>query len=182
MTLVCDAWGAGFFTWPVAVSADIILSRLFPDVIAAIEQQGHLLDIVTKLAPPVNADISVPDGKQSILVFELNPLVYSYNLPLLAAMITAVPATEKQIWLRLGIGAIVLLPIQLGCVCIDIIKTLVFDLGPDATSNMSFNGFAIDIVALAYQFGSLILPPLSPVVVWVLLHQAYLKELVPDAP
>ena len=36
---------------------------------------------------------------------------------------------------------------------------------------------AAELIAFAYQFGSLILPAVVPAVLWVLLHRAFLERL-----
>ena len=47
----------------------------------------------------------------------------------------------------------------------------------DCLSQAGFSALERDIIAFAYQFGSLILPAVVPAVAWVLTHRAFLERL-----
>jgi len=48
---------------------------------------------------------------------------------------------------------------------------------PLVTSQAGFSPLGRDIIAFAYQFGSLILPAVVPAVAWVLTHRAFLEQM-----
>lgn len=72
-------FSAFIWTWPIAWLSDKVLRLLFPQLIAGVEHVGYSLDIVTQLA-----DFAKFSANKSlaVLVFSINPLVYSYSLAL----------------------------------------------------------------------------------------------------
>ncbi|WP_419641591.1 exosortase H-associated membrane protein [Thiolapillus sp.] len=60
-----------------------------------------------------------------------------------------------------------------------ILKTLLFKLDPGLSSQLGFSSFQKELVALGYQFGYLILPAVTPLVLWIGFHQQFLGQLVP---
>jgi len=164
-------------TWPLTYLVDLVMTGLFPQAISAIEQQGYTLDVVTRFAPPSASGL--PPGRVGEVVFELNPLVYGYGLPLYTALVLATPGKEGAKWGSWILGMLVLFPMQAWGVCFDILKTLLFGLGPEIGGQLGFAQWQIEAVALGYQFGSLILPAVTPVVLWIAFHRSYLATLVP---
>jgi hypothetical protein len=158
---------------------NLLLQALFPTVIATIEQQGYLLNIVTQLTL-AEVGTNVPSGHQGVLIFTVNPLSYSYGLPLLAALILAVPDQEAVCTRRLVPGFTVLLLVTATGVSMAILKTLAFDLGTVSAARLGITGWEREAVALAYQFSSLILPGLTPVTLWLFMCRRFVSELAPS--
>jgi hypothetical protein len=177
------AFGAWYYmaiviTWPVTYVVDWIMTGLFPQVLAGVEQQGTTLDVVTRFSPPPQPGI--PAGRDGELLFELNPLIYGYSLPLYTALVLGTPGRESEKWGRWVLGMLLLFPLQVWGVCFDILKTLLFRLGTDIGGQLGFAPWQVEGVALAYQFGTLVLPPVAPVVLWIAFHRRYLATLVPS--
>lgn len=170
-------YAAAVLVLPVTELARAVMLPLFPEAIDAIEQRGHLLEVVTWVQPAADAGIEIPEGKQAVLSFGVNPLIYGYSLPLFAALVLAAPGTDGQKWLRMGVGLLVLIPVQTWGVCFDMVKTMAFGLGP--TPAIQLAETEREFVALGYQFGYLILPSVAPVVLWIALHQGFLRDLAP---
>ncbi len=109
-----------------------------------------------------------PDGTTESLGFIVNPLVYGYGLPLLFGLMMA---TNQRLWRKLavlGLGYVVVLGVQAWGVVWQSLKTLSFNFGDEAAEAVAAAGVPESAIALCYQLGVLILPPLAPVVVWVL--------------
>ncbi|MCU7937106.1 MAG: hypothetical protein KZQ99_19920 [Candidatus Thiodiazotropha sp. (ex Dulcina madagascariensis)] len=164
--------------WPLALLTDRIMVTLFPEVIAEIIQLGDRLDVVTRLPLPGEMLARLPEASAGDLVFTVNPLIYSYGLPLFTALVIAVPGEEETKWRYWLWGLPGLLVAQVWGVCFDLLKTLLFNLGPEIAQQMAFSPLQMEVVALGYQLGCLILPPVLPVVIWVVLHREYLAVLV----
>jgi hypothetical protein len=62
------------------------------------------------------------------------------------------------------------------------LKTLLYDFGPEARAVVLDAGIAENFVALCYQLGVLILPPLAPVIVWVIGNRAELQRFIEQGP
>ena len=171
--------------WLLALAVDALLPVLLPDTIAGVAAAGSALDIVTLL--PLNADLraQLPADTTGELVFRLNPLVYAYNLPLFTTLAIAVPGEERAIWRRWLWGLPWLFAAQVWGVGFDVLKTLLFGLGPGVAAELAFAGWQVELVALGYQLGFLILPSVLPIAVWFVLYRDYLYQLVrarPPAP
>lgn len=167
-------------TWPVSWLVDGLMTGLFPDVISAIRQLGYELEVAVHYI----ARTSMPDmpvGAKGELVFEVNPLMYGYCLPLYTALILASPSEEGQKWFRWLVGLVILQLVEVWGVSFSIFKTLALQMGPEVSDQLAFSPWQLNAVALGYQFGYLILPAVSPLVIWVGFHADYLKQLAPGA-
>jgi hypothetical protein len=170
--------------WPVGLICDGLLVAVLPDVIQAVEQLGDRLDILTLLPVPAEMARGVPSAKGGELVFSLNPLIYSYGLPFYTALVIAAPedpTDEDAKWRNWLWGLPLLLAAQVWGVCFDILKTLLFTLGPEISAKMAFSPIGMEAVALGYQLGYLILPSVLPLTIWVVQYRTYLAGLVWDS-
>jgi hypothetical protein len=111
---------------------------------------------------------------------DVNLLLYSFGLPLLAALIVA---AREPAWKRhLAIGYLVLVPFVAWGGLADFLKNVAITAGPAVASQTGFSAAQREVIAFAFQFGSLILPAIVPAIVWVLMHRRFLERLrgVPD--
>ncbi len=164
---------------PTFFLVDSIMTAWLPDFIKDIEFQGHLLNVVLQFTPPSLPDIQVPEGQVAELVFSVNSLMYGYSIPLYTALILATPDEERAKWIHWVIGFIILVLAQTWGVSFDILKTLLFRLDASLSSQLGFTPYQKELVALGYQFGYLILPAVTPLVLWIGFHQKFIGELVP---
>ena len=81
---------------PVVGWTHFALSHLFPHAIAAVEQQGTAVDIVTRFVMAAPADGSAPPGARGQVVFAINALKYAYGWPLLLALTLAAPTAMGE--------------------------------------------------------------------------------------
>lgn len=174
-----------FFLWfylaspivfPVSSLSGWILTGLYPDLIVGLKQFGHVLEVTTRLA----ADVGPAAGRQGtpVVALEINPMIYAYGLPLLAGLVMATPLSPGRRALQILVGYLVLVPVQVWGVCWEILKILTFDLGSQGGEALAATGLNANVIALCYQFGYLILPAVTPVVVWILFNRPFLETLV----
>lgn len=109
-----------------------------------------------------------PDGTQEPLGFIVNPLVYGFGLPLLFGLMMATEQPLLRKLLVLAVGYLVISVVQVWGVFWQCLKTLAFNFGPQAAEVIADTGIPETAIALCYQLGVLIFPPLAPVIVWVL--------------
>ncbi|MES9828787.1 MAG: exosortase H-associated membrane protein [Candidatus Thiodiazotropha sp.] len=164
--------------WPLSILTDWIMVALFPDVIGEVMQLGNEMDVVTSLPLPEEMRAGLPLGYTGDLVFTLNPLIYSYGLPLYTALVIASVGEEGEKWRRWLWGLPLLLLVQLWGVSLDILKTLLFKLGAESANQLTFSPLQKEIVALGYQLGYLILPPVMPVMIWAVFFRDFIVNLV----
>jgi hypothetical protein len=175
--LVTLAWlPVTFALWYFAAPALIAIVRFvaglavlpFGDLVRGIEQSGSTLVFVSSLKPGQ----SVAGGVVSVSV---DGLLYSFGMPMFAALTLA--AKEPARWRILALGIAALLPFVVFGVVADFLKNVAITAGPIVASQAGFSPFAREVIAFSYQFGTLILPTVAPAVAWVLTHRAFLERI-----
>ena len=162
---------APLLAWPVALLAELIVRSTF-DWVKSVEQMGPLVTFVTSLKPDEGAN---PAGVKAVLSVESNVLLFSFGLPMLAALILAAQEPHR-VWMLL-IGYAVLLPFQTFSVVADFLKNAAILAGPAVASQTNLDAWQREVIAFCYQFGTLILPTVAPAIVWVLMHRRFLERL-----
>jgi hypothetical protein len=162
---------APLLVWPVALLAELFTRSSF-DWVNSVEQMGPLITFVTSLKPAEGAN---PAGVKAVVSVESNVLLFSFGLPMLAALILA--AREPHRVRMLLIGFVVLLPFQTFSVVADFLKNVAILAPPAVSSQTGINAFQREVIAFCYQFGTLILPTVAPAIVWVLMHRSFLEKL-----
>lgn len=165
-----------FTTWVAADLIEKIFISNLPDQISGIEQQGYVLDVITKLSPPPQ---DVPAGKIGEIIFSVNTLNYNFGLPLCAALILSSPGNIILICRNILFSIIILLLIQLWGISFNILKTVFLEISPQLHYQLSLSQWHVDAIALGYQLGSLILPAVTPLVIWLALYRKFIVTIAP---
>jgi hypothetical protein len=163
--------------WPITLLTTIVAKIGFADIVQAVEQQGHLVVIVSTLKPALSTTQSVASGVVSI---ELNALLYSFGFPMLVALTLA--AGQPRALRTLLLGYAVLAPFVTWGLVAEFLKHIVFDAGPSVAAQAGFTPVQREIIAFSYQFGVLILPTVAPAVFWVLTHRRFLEGFAAREP
>lgn len=156
---------SAFHVIPVRMATNQLLNAAlgeqFYNVISNPDRH-YLLQVQTRIS------FQFPDGTVEALGFIVNPLIYGYGLPMLFGLVMASNAklVRKLATLLLGYGAVLL--VQIWGVYWQSLKMLSFNFGPEVQQVVADAGISASAIALAYQLGALIFPPLIPVIVWVL--------------
>jgi hypothetical protein len=159
--------------WPVAKIAGAVLGPLLPQTFELLEQDGENFEVVTRLLTEADAS-----GRVGQLVLTSTPMIYAWCLPLFAGLVMAAPISGGQRLKQFAIGLpLLLLVVSWGAV-FDALYLLQFQAGPLGLAALQQAGLEPNLVALGYQFGYLILPPVVPVVIWIGLNAEFLQELV----
>jgi len=172
----------GFMLWyylsafhgtPVRILASEILSRVlgsdFLNIIANPDRH-YLLQVQT------NIPYQFPDGSRESLGLIINPLIFGYGLPLLFGLVMASGVSLRQ---KLGVllgGYVAVMLIQVWGVVWQALKMLAFNFGEDAHQVVMATGISDELIALCYQLGVLIFPPLVPIILWVLANWALIEQ------
>jgi hypothetical protein len=172
LALLVPAFAVWYFAAPLLVAPSVLLVRLIArmglgDVVQGVEQSASLVTFVTTLraTAPVAGVVTV----------DVNTLLYAFGLPLFAALTVAARTSHWRRHLALGYAAI--LPFIAWGVLADFLKNVAITAGPAIASQAGFAPWQREAIAFAYQFGSLILPAVVPVVLWVALHGGFLSAL-----
>jgi hypothetical protein len=182
-----------FFIWymlktavvavPVKV-AGFLLERGLPDVVAKVEQD-LLADADGVPQPTMVITTTLPAtgvapnefGDLPFQATTLEPLLFCYGLAVFVGLVMATPLTWRQTFAQWIGGWLLLVPIQAFGIAAAGLKQLSFDSG-DALRVMVDNaGFSQELIAYAYQLGYLMLPPVVPVVIWILFNRDFVERI-----
>lgn len=185
MLILASLWMLfGFMLWfylsafhgaPSRMIADSILSQILGEHFGQIikePNQHFLFQVETTI------QYTFRDGSTEALGFIVNPLVYSYGLPLLFGLVmgTDVSWLRKAITLLIGYASITV--VQVWGVVFQSLKMLSFNFGAETHAIVTAAGVSDATIALGYQMGSLILPALTPIFVWVLANRPLVEQFV----
>lgn len=159
---------APLLLWPVRLLVQLVARFAFGDLVRGIESGGGSLAFLTTLKPGEGMGAGV-------VSIDVNMLVYAFGMPLFAALTLA--ARGARSGRTLAIGYAVIVPFVAWGVLADFLKGIAIVAPAAIASQTGFSGLQRELIAFAYQFGSLILPAVVPAVLWVLLHRAFLERL-----
>ena len=141
--------------------ANLLESRIVESVVAS----GTTLVFATTI------EIRTATGQSGALMVEVNPLLYTYGLALLASLMLAARA---PLW-KLLASAAALLPFQAWGITFDFLSQVAITLGPEVAARSGISGWRVEAIALAYQAGALLWPALMPVLLWALFCRSFLE-------
>jgi hypothetical protein len=162
-------FAAPVLLWPAAIIVELAARAGFADLVRGIEQAGATLTFATTLKPGASF------ARSGQITVDVDMLLYSFGLPLYAALVLA--AREPGWPRRLMVGYAALVPFIAWGVLADFLKSVAITAGPLVASQTGFVAWQRETIVFAYQFGSLILPTVVPAVAWVLTHRAFLERL-----
>jgi hypothetical protein len=182
-------WFAAPLVWPVIEVARLVLLHAWPSLFAAISQgadlldaQGHVLahaGYLMQLSSRVLVNVA-PAGAPAQFGFlepVVNPMIYGYALPLFAGLVLATPLTRMQRVVQFAIGFPVIWLAQSFGVIAESLKSVGLDAGAGGAEAVRRAGLPLELIALCYQFGYLILPALVPAVLWIVCNRSFIEML-----
>jgi hypothetical protein len=182
---------ASQLVWPVVQICKYVMLNAWPSIFLDVMQGADEISRTGQLVAhhgfwmQVNTNIlynAMPAGQPARLAyfdFPINPMIYGYSLPLFAGLVMATPLEKRSRVLQILAGLLILWLVQSFGVIAEAFKTSGIDL-KDGGATMAKLGYPLDLIALGYQFGYLILPPLVPAVLWILFNRAFVEEIRRD--
>ncbi|MEO1079110.1 MAG: exosortase H-associated membrane protein [Pseudomonadota bacterium] len=146
---------------PATPLTDAILGMWLPDFVEQTYLQGHDLLVVSTYAETGASLSSAPSGGEP-MVFAINTRLLSYSVPFYAALYFATPTRGGidrfawgmvTLWILLAFGLVAVA-----------MKDLMFGLGAAFLEAPAVP--SPEVIALAYQFSTLMVPTLAPVLLW----------------
>jgi hypothetical protein len=170
LPLAFAAWYlfAPVILWPVQLISDLVARAALPELVHSVDMRGSTISFLTTLRP------GSAQGAGFVSV-DVNVLLYAFGLPLFVALTLA--ARQKPWWRALLIGYVAMLPFIVWGVLADFLKNVAITASPLVASQTGFSSLQREMIAFAFQFGSLILPAVVPAVAWVLTHRSFLERL-----
>jgi hypothetical protein len=181
---------ASQLAWPVIQLAKLAMLHIWPAFFTAVSQGADVLEAGTgrllghstylmQFSSGEAINVSAPGlpPKFGFPDYQINPMVYGYSLPLFCGLVTATPLEKGRWLLQLVIGMLLLWCAQAFGVVAEAFEIIAFKSGQEGLAAMRQAGISLNSIALAYQFGYLILPPLAPVILWILFNRRFIEEL-----
>ncbi len=162
-------FAAPVLMWPAALGVELVARSAFGDLVRSVGQAGAVLTFATTLKPGTTST------QFAQITVDVDMLLYSFGLPLYAALVVA--AREPGWPRRLAVGYLALLPFVAWGALADFLKNVAISSGPQIASQTGFVSWQREAIAFAFQFGALILPTVVPAIAWVLTHRAFLDRL-----
>lgn len=174
----------GFMLWfylsafhgaPARMAAEAILQYVLGSDFSRIvvePNQNFLFQVET------NIPFTFRDGTTEALGFVVNPLIYTYGLPLLFGLVMGSDVSWLRKFVIMLIGYVVITAVQVWGVVWVSLKMLAFNFGAQAHAVVESHGITDGAIALGYQLGTLILPALAPIFVWVLSNRPLVEQFV----
>ena len=174
----------GFMLWfylsafhgaPARLAAEAILQNVLGSDFSRIivePNQNFLYQVETNIA------FTFRDGTTDALGFVVNPLIFSYGLPLLFGLVMGSNVSWLRKFVIMLIGYVVITGVQICGVVWQSLKMLAFNFGAQTHAVVESHGVSDASIALGYQLGTLIFPALAPIFVWVLSNRPLVEEFV----
>jgi hypothetical protein len=163
---------------PVGWLAGSVMHGVFPAWVDGFEFNGTRIDLLTRLQLP--APPGMPSGQVALLTPEAGYLTYGYGLPLLLALFLA--SMPREMPAKMAMAAVVLIPFQVFSIVFSWLKDVAIVAGPAVVDQTGFGDTAREAIALGYQFGTLILPTLVPVVLWLAFDRSIISQVSASFP
>ena len=174
----------GFMLWfylsafhgiPTRLASEAILGHILGSDFSRIivePNQHFLFQVETQI------QFTFRDGTTDALGFVVNPLVFSYGLPLLFGLVMGSDVSWLRKLVIMLIGYSVITLVQIWGVVWQSLKMLAFNFGEQTHAIVQAHGVSDSAIALGYQLGTLILPALAPIFVWVWTNRPLVEQFV----
>lgn len=161
---------------PVGVLAGAALRWGAEDWVQAVHHLPGELEVETRIEV-------VSQGRRGDLVVEGSTSHFAYGLPIVWALLLAAGGAGRWAgrgW-RLGVAYVALWPAQAFSLCLDIVKRIAVA-APGGLRALRIDQWQMELIALGYQLGVLIVPTVVPIVLWVWLDRRFVQSLMAGYP
>jgi hypothetical protein len=148
-------------SYPAALLGGTLLEAGSKHWVRAVHVAPGRLAVETSIRVPVEAQ-----GRRGIgeIVAETNPALHAYGLPLFLALLLA--SRSRRFVRRALAGYALLLVPQAFSLTLDLLRQMAMA-APGGAAQLEVAPWRLEAIALGYQLGSLLLPTLVPVALWL---------------
>lgn len=158
-------------SYPVGMLAGPALEHAAPGWVREARLAPGRLEVDTSVA------IATPQtGNQSVeITLESDPGRYAYGLPIFLALLLAARGPGRTV--RALAGYALLVPLQAFSLCMQLLMQLLLTAQFDVRT-LRVAQWQMEALVYGYQLGSLVVPTLAPIVIWLWLDRAFVNEVV----
>lgn len=171
------AWysSSEFIAWIAASVTEPLLKSFFPELIISIEQIGYQIEAAIKVTLQKQ---DVREGMVADMPILINPLKYNYGLPLCVSLILASPEKPMRVLRNTLFSIFLLLPVQIWGISFELMKVLFLQTPVRLIGNFTLPQWQLDGIAIGYQVGALVLPPVTPIIIWLFLYRNFVAQFI----
>ncbi|AUN95699.1 exosortase H-associated membrane protein [Pseudazoarcus pumilus] len=166
-------WAREWVVQPVAWLVERVMLFFFPGWVYTTELQGTTQVLLTTIRVPQ------PGGMIAELAPEANVLTYCYGLPMLLALLIA--SRSRGLWWKFPLGALVILPFQTWGMVFDLLVKTGVQMHHLSAAVTGFSALQLNLFAVGYQLGFLLLPTLVPMLLWLAFERRFIGMVMFDA-
>ncbi|WP_263144136.1 exosortase H-associated membrane protein [Pseudomonas sp. RIT-PI-AD] len=163
-------WLRELLVRPAAWLAEKAMGAFFSDWVRGSELTGVSQTLLTSLQVPHAS------GRLAELTPEVHLLTCCYGLPLLITLLLA--ARCRGFWWKVLLGFMALVPFQAWSVCLSWLVAIAFHAREVTQATTKFSMLQLNLIGLGYQVGTLLLPTLIPVLLWLRLDRPFIATLM----
>lgn len=150
---------------PAILLAKLPLEILLPDVFSEFKLNSGNLILLTKLGE--NNGVVMPAAQAgNQIAYQINPKIFSYSLPFATALLLA--SSKEGTFLKIVISLTILYPFIVIGIIFQALKELILGnrmMHEYFISESSISSFT-EVIAIGYQFNTLLIPALLPIILW----------------
>ena len=162
---------ARWTSYPVGGLAHIVLGNTATNWVRSIHKAPGRFEVDTRIVVTVPGQEGRGKGE---LVAEADPAHYAYGLPLFLALLAAV---RSRHFLRKALAGYVLLLLpQTFSLVFDVLKQIMVAGGSPAVLGIA--SWQMEAIALGYQVGTLLLPTVAPVAIWLWFERRFFAAVI----
>lgn len=158
-------------SYPVGALAHIALEQGAPMWVRSVQHSVGVMEVDTTIAVPVPS----AGGRIAEITVDANPARYAYGLPIFLALLLA--ARGRGRLPRALAGYALLLPVQAFSLTMYVLMQMVL-YAQASTRVLRADQWQIEAIVYGYQIGSLVLPTLVPILLWLWLDRQFFTDVV----
>lgn len=173
MVLLTLLWSKAspWTSYPVAALSHFALEQGAPLWVRTVHKKPGAMEVDTAIEMPVPE----AGGRRAELIVEVDPGHYAYGLPIFMALLLAARGPQR-LARALG-GYVLLLPAQVFSLTLHVLMQMVL-YAHASTRVLKVSQWQLEAIVYGYQIGSLVLPTLVPIVLWLWLDHRFFAEVV----
>ncbi|CAN7207366.1 hypothetical protein LJR129_000612 [Acidovorax sp. LjRoot129] len=158
-------------SYPVGVLSHIALEQGAPMWVREVHFKPDNMEVDTTVAIPVPQS----GGRWAEITVEASPARYAYGLPIFLALLLA--ARGKGRVPRAAAGYLLLLPAQAFSLSMSLLMQIVMN-GQLNLRYLRVSQWQMEAIVYGYQMGSLIVPTLVPILLWLWLDHKFVSDVL----
>ena len=158
-------------SYPVGALAHIALEQGAPMWVRSVQHSVGAMEVDSTIA------VSIPEAGHRLaeITVDANPARYAYGLPILIALLLAARG-PRRLSRALG-GYALLLPVQAFSLTMYVLMQMVLYAQTSARV-LRVEQWQVEAIVYGYQIGSLVLPTLVPILLWLWLDRQFFTDVV----